>query len=313
MSEQYRAISRTTDEIIQAAFLQPHLFLWSGVRANEILGYKFVDENADVQPTMRWRNDVVDSVLRRHAARGAFDYNGNHQRALGAVYEAYPQKGRTAGNDLMIINASADYRVPFLADDLIELISRPEVWSKLSDSPEFLVQRQANLAREREIAAMTKNGSSNFTIRTGNSNSVRYDTNGFELQYSSSGGTRRAGPGFEGMSDQEVYAMWSQWSDQQAMNKMSVEDLRKVVKTGVQAAFVEKTQRDPQSLQPIVTAADAAEPLIDFRDGSVIDSRRKLIAFINDHHENSKKLLVGPDGKVIQHRKIRFEQLLNSR
>ncbi len=289
-------------------------FLFGDVPANISIAKSAIEANENALPEQRWWREVMTAVI-LDVARGRllpryqFCENPRYRATLDAVYSAY-SLARTESNAGLIIQASAG--IPFAnTQAILDRVAEPDVYGNLVKSPEFEAQVRSTKQRDAEIAAMTAKGS--FVIRTSNGNIVRYSSDGFEIQYSSSGGTRRGGPGFAGMDDQQVADLYAQWSAQQQMNSMSKEDLRKIVRTGVQNAFVEKYDRDPNSLQPIIPEEVKREHLLDPRDGSPILTKKHLCAVINLGDNIAKKLLCDPQGKSVPHKVKEFERVLNSR
>ena len=101
---------------------------------------------------------------------------------------------RTEAVQGLVIGAAYEHGVN-LADTLavLDVLALPEVFAKLPKSQAYVQTQGALAARQRKISEMTAGGSKNFSVRTGNSNSIRYSTDGHEIQFSSSGGIRKAG------------------------------------------------------------------------------------------------------------------------
>src|SRR6266478_1759206 len=194
------------------------LFIYSGVAANENVGYQAVMDNEIDEESHRWWGDVVHSVLRRCAANGQLARNQNYQRVLDSVYERFPEKARIEANNQLIIHSAFVNKIPFTEADIIDLVSIPDIWDTLATSRESEEQCQSNLARERMISEMTSGGSKMFSLRTNNLNAHTYDPRGREVQFSGSGGRRSISgdEGFAGMTDEQVQAMYAQWKLQES-------------------------------------------------------------------------------------------------
>ena len=117
---------------------------------------------------MRTRNTIatLDAVFKQfHLAHTEGNQQPGHRRCL------------TGARDLSDTLA------------VLDIIAEEENLGKLTKAPAFVDAQNELRARQRKISEMTSGGAKNFSVRTGNSNSIRYDVNGFELQFSS-----RVGP-----------------------------------------------------------------------------------------------------------------------
>lgn len=294
-------------------------YVYGGFMPNIQIGVNAVNENP-VPAEERWFQEIVQGVVFGIAdatnrglpdQRFTFCRNPRYDETLEAAYERY-SLARNESVQGLIIGAVYEHGVN-LGDTLatLDVLAQPEVFAKLPKSQAYVQTQGALAARQRKISELTSGGAKNFTIQTPNGNSIRYDTKGFIVEFSSSGGLRRSGPGFEGMDDAAIDTLYTQFQDQQRFKSMSVEELKAVVRDSVQQNYADKYRINPQTGMPVAHEAPT-ETLIDFRDGSVIDTRRKLIAFINASPENSRRLLT-QNGKSVPSKIRAFELLLNSR
>src|SRR6266478_4567611 len=312
MTEAYRRVEKTLDEIIEEHLRSEKLFLYSGIEANINIGIQAV-ENNDIEEThSRWRGDVVRSALQGCADRGMFAQNGNYLRALDAVYSHYPRFARVSGNDRMIVHFALKKNVPFEAQALADMIAEQEVWDSLALAPQYVEQTQAAKQREQWISEMTQGGSKPFALRTGNLNSETYDTAGRKVQFSGSGGRRfiKDDQGFAGMGDEQIKSMYDQWKQEQTYKSMSVEDLRKQVRQQGKEHFEQKFRGDPGSRQPATTPGNAV--LINPTNGQAITRRIDLIHYINSAPDALAKL-VKPKGVTIRERALEVDRLLGAK
>src|SRR6266478_2826239 len=312
MTQQYRRVEKTLDEIIEEHLRTEPLFLYSGVVANVKLGVQAVENNEIDEEHHRWRGDVVRSVLQGCASRGMFAQNGSYLRALDAVYERFPQKGRTEANNRAIISAAGAHQVPFDAEHLIDLVATPEVWAMLHDSRETLDQRQSNQQREWMIDEITKGGTQGFTLMTQYGGRRVFDKDGYEVQYSSSGGrAKKKLGGFENMSDEEIQQIHAHVMEKRAAIEAATNGtLKKQVKQLGENHYQGKFHGDPGSRQPATTPGNAI--LIDPRDGQAITRRIDLIHYINSSSDALAKL-VKPKGTTIRERALEVDRLLGAR
>ena len=292
-------------------------YIYGGFMPNIQIGVNAVNENP-VPADEKWFLQVVEGVIfniadetnRGVSERFAFCRNPRYDATLQAAYERY-DLARTEAVQGLVIGAACEHGVN-LGDTLavLDVLALPEVYSKLPKSEIFVQTQSALAARQRKINEMTSNGSKNFSVRTGNSNSIRYDVNGFELQFSSSGGTRHAGKGFDGMSDDEIEALYRQWVTEQRYKAMTPAQLKEIVRTGVQQNYVDKFKMDAVTNQPI---ANQVEALYDPTTGAAITTRKQLITYSNSSQDASKRLLCDKQGKSVPARVRAFERILNTR
>ncbi len=306
-------VEKTLADIVDEHLRSEELFLYSGVIANIELGIQAVEQNDIAEEDHRWWGNLVRDVLRQHAARGVFALNQNYLAALNAVYQQFPQKGRTEANNHAIIRAAGVHQVPFDAEHLIDLVATPEIWSTLHDSRETEDQRRSNNLREQRINEMTSNRTKPFSLRTATGNPRNFDTAGREMQFSGAGGRRYVSgdDGFEGMSNEQLEAIYDQWKQEQTYKSMSTEDLRKTVRQQGKERFEQKFNSDPTTGKP-VTSPNAAAVLVDPRNGQAITSRLGLIAYINSSNDALQRL-VKPRGTTIRERALAVDALLNQR
>ena len=211
---QHQRTERSADEIIEAILREEGTFIFSGVIANLSIARAAIEAN-DISPEEMWREDVVRDVIQRVAeytedppansedplARFRFTTNPQHAATLEAIFNRYPRIGRSKGNIRLILQAAAKNEVDFLPQPLLELIARPDVWNSLHVSEAHAAQQQANRQRQQWIAALTNNGTTNFTV-----DRKTYDTKGFEVQFSSSGGRAKVkdDEGFPGWTNEQL-------------------------------------------------------------------------------------------------------------
>jgi len=310
MTQQYRRVEKTLDEIIEEHLRTEPLFLYSGVVANVKLGVQAVEQNEIDEEHHRWRGDVVRAVLEQCAARGMFAQNGNYIAALDAVYTQFPQKGRTEANNRVIISAAGAHQVPFDAEHLIDLVALPEVWATLHDSRGCLEQRQSNQQREWMIHEITRGGTQGFTLMTQYGGRRVFDKDGYEVQYSSSGGrAKKKLGGFENMSDEEIQQIHTHVMEKRAAIAAATNGtLKKQVNQLGKDHYQGKFHGDPGSRTP----ANAAAVLVDPRNGQPISSRLGLIAYINSSNDALARL-VKPRGVTIRERALEVDRLLGAR
>ena len=292
-----------------------HSFIFGGMPANWGVAINAIQENPNCAPEQRWWLEVIQDVIYGIASgqhpQYQFCRNPRYDATLDAAYERFNLARNEAVQGIVI---GCVYQAGVnLADTLavLDVLALPENYEKLPKSQAFVEAQGAAQARKRKIDAMTSNGAKNFSIRTGNNNWTRHDTQGFELQASSGGGIRRAGKGFVGMTDEEIGEMYTKWAREQSMKNMSVEELKEVVRTGVQQQFVDRYKINPNTGMPVAHEAPV-EILYDPRDGSPITTRKELIRYINSSSDASKRLLT-QNGKSVPSKIRAFEALLNSR
>src|SRR6266478_5401682 len=311
MTEAYRRVEKTLDEIIEEHLRSEKLFLYSGIEANINIGIQAV-ENNDIEEThSRWRGDVVRSALQGCADRGMFAQNGNYLRALDAVYSHYPRFARVSGNDRMIVHFALKKNVPFEAQALADMIAEQEVWDSLALAPQYIEQTQAAKQSEQWVNQMTSGGSKTFSLRTPNGNSRTYDPQGREIQFSGSGGRRfiSGDQGFAGMTDEQIGTMHAQWSQEQKYKSMSVKELKQQVRQQGQQRYENRFHADPTTGVPVTTST---KQLIDPRSGQPFTSKAQLVSWINSSRFATAQLLQR-NGKVDPELAREFERILNGR
>lgn len=293
-------------------------YVYGGFMPNIQIGVNAVNENP-VPPDERWFQEVVQGVIfaiadgsnKGISQRFTFCRNPKYDATLQEAYKHY-NLARDESVQGLIIGAAYEHGVN-LADTLavLDVLALPEVFAKLPKSAAFVQAQGALQARQRKINELTAGGAKNFTIQTPNGNSIRYDTKGYIVEFSSSGGLRRSGPGFEGMNDAAIDTLYTQFQDQQRFKSMSVEELKAVVRGGVQQNYLDKYKINPNTGMP-VAHENPVETLYDPRDGSPITTRKALIKYINSSADASKRLLT-QNGKSVPSKIRAFELLLNSR
>ncbi len=171
-----------------------------------------------------------------------------------------------------------------------------------SNGEELQQQQRAIEQRTREINEITRNYTAGFKIRTPNGGIKVFDRDGFEIQFSGSGG--RAKPrdgGFDSMSDGEISAICEQIRTERRMRSMT--------KEGLKAEINPVRQQQYESSSTSLGPNPAGVELV--LDGKVITTKRELINAINSRNDATKTMLTrnGVTDRVLAKR---FEEILNS-
>ena len=290
-------------------------YVYGNSMPNILIGVDAVNENP-VPAEEKWFKEIVEDVIfaiaetsnKGISARYQFCANPKYIATLDAVFKQF-HLAHTEGNQQLVIGAAhgrAD-----LSDTLavLDIIAEEENLGKLTKAPAFVDAQNELRARQRKISEMTSGGAKNFSVRTGNSNSIRYDGTASSFSFPLAVGPS-CGKGFDAMSDSEIDALYQSWITEQRYKQMTPAQLKEIVRNGVQQAYQDRTGLDPNTNTPI---SRATEQLLDPRDGSPITTRRQLIAYINSSQDASKRLLCTPQGKSIPQKIRAFEALLNSR
>jgi hypothetical protein len=162
--------------------------------------------------------------------------------------------------------------------------------------------------RTNEINSITKNYSTGFKLRSPNGayHSMRvFDKDGFEIQFSSSGGgrTKPKGGGFDALSNEEVHDIYLEVTEERRLRGLSKNELKAEINPQRQ----QKYEASSRSMQPNPLGTQLINP----DNGQVIDNKRDLIRFINSGRDNTKRLLQrrGETDKTLAKE---FERILNS-
>jgi hypothetical protein len=194
------------------------------------------------------------------------------------------------------------FEVANLRNVLLKIIE--ENPQELLLTPEATERQERLEQRMNEINQITRNYTQGFKIRTPNGDIKVYDKDGFEIQFSSSGG--RAKPrdgGFDAMTNEQVHEYYEQVLEQRRLKDLSKEELRAEINPVRQ----QKYEASSTSLGP----NPAGVELIDPNTGAIISDKRSLIRVINSSADATKRMLTR-NGVTDRTLARRFEELLNS-
>lgn len=306
----------TEQQTVAYRLSQPRFFLYSNLDSNIHLVIEAVYQN-QIEPDLMWREDILDDVISRCVEGSTFGNsfiqiapNPKIRAALDGVYERYPRFGRNTANDQLIIEAASRYQINFDAQHLVQMVTDD---NNLFQSLALSAEHQQKVAdvrqRDQWIAALTNNGTTNFTV-----DRKTYDAKGFEIQFSSSGGRRKvAGDGgFLSWTDEQVKYAY----DQTMMKRGFIEQaekgtLRKTVNTLATQARIDKYHGDPGAYKPpMPTSETQAAVLIDPRNGNPITTRKQLIAYITSDRNALALLVRNRQGVTVPERALAVDRLL---
>lgn len=189
-----------------------------------------------------------------------------------------------------------------ISDVMDWLLEQQEI--PLSEAGREAQQQQRNVEqRTNEINEITRNYSSGFKIRTVNGGIKVYDKDGFEIQFSSSGG--RAKPkdgGFDSKTDEEIHSIYEQVMDERCLRSLSKEELKSEI---INPARQQQYEAAGKSLGPNPAGIELV------LDGVVITTKRELINAIKSSNDATKRMLTR-NGVTDRTLAKRFEELLNS-
>lgn len=304
--------------IVAQRLLQPRFYLYAWeTNIPQIIDAVYQNQ---VEPEQLWADHSIDDVISRCASDSGFRFGPNNEsyikieqnpttRAkLDAVYQHFhPRFVRCDSNDLFIIEGAFKHRIRFETENLINMIvENDSLFKSLAVSNEH----KENIADIHErlgmLAALTNNGTSNFIV-----DRKTYDTKGFEIQFSSSGGRRKVDGdgGFDDWTDEQVAYAYDVVMRTRRLKGMNVTDLRKHAhKEGVRR-FEERFHVNPETNIP----TKLNKKLIDPRTGQPFVDKAQLVSFINSfgRGEGVARLVV-VNGKIDPDLGAEFDRLINS-
>ena len=195
-----------------------HSFIFGGMPANWGVAINAIQENPNCAPEQRWWLEVIQDVIFGIASgqhpQYQFCRNPRYDASLDAAYERFNLARTEAVTGLGHWLRLSSRREPCRHARSSRCIGAARESTRSSRSRKSSSRHKALLAaRQRKINEMTSNGTKNFSVRTGNINSIRYDVQGFEIQFIPAADSRRAGKGFEGMTDEEIETIYRQVGD----------------------------------------------------------------------------------------------------
>lgn len=284
----------------------------------------------DVRP--RWNHPGNDSVITHHLGEGvqtretilktidrlgdakAIIYAPGVSEALAAAKEKHPLNSFEAfGHEKRVLDKCEEIgwsiqSVGNLADVMDWLIENEPPIPLTAAGREAQQQLRNVETRTNQINEITNGYKSGFKLRSpsGAYHSTRtFDKDGFEIEFSSSGGgrTKPKGGGFDAMTDDEVSAIHAEVMEERRLRGLSKEELKAEINPQRQKAY----EASSRSMQPNPLGVELINP----DDGTVINTKRDLIRFINSGRDNTKRLLQrrGETDKTLARR---FEEILNS-
>ncbi len=191
--EAYRPVARTVEQLVNDYLREEPTFIFADFVPNIGIAVMAVKATEVADEALRWGGPVIRSVVRGIAARQnprfQFCENPRYRETLNTVYATYG-KQRSVASDGIVIRECLTAGISL--DDVqsvLDLCANQEILDSLPDSAERTGQKHYNAGRQRMIDYITKNGTSGFSLTNEyGTNRREYDKDGFEIQFSSSGG-----------------------------------------------------------------------------------------------------------------------------
>jgi len=313
-TEAYRPIDRTVEQLVNDYLREEPTFLFADFAPNIGIAINAVKAAAVADETLRWGGPVIRSVVRDIAARQnprfQFCENPRYRNTLNCVLEAHGL-ARSASNEGIIVRAALAAGIPF--DDtqsVSDKIAEPDIFSKLGASPEREAQVRAANSKQQMIDFITKNGTSGFSLTNEyGTNKRQFDKDGFEIQFSSSGGRGPKGTSLFD-DDTNLHNAYNQIvAKRQAIELHNQGKLGQHVDQQAKQRYENRFHADPTTGAPINAST---KQLIDPRNGLPFTSKQQLVSYINSDRQATARLLQR-NGRVDPELGREFECILNGR
>lgn len=287
--------------------LRPETYLYSGLGGNvELIRSAYHGAFDGSAASYRAISQAAIDAVKR----GQLQPNPRYVEAFQEAFSGdAAQKSGLGCNESILIEQLVARRLPCTFENISALIS--EFWESLADNPAHTQQQFVSDLRARRIAEMTNNGTTGFSVQVG-PRKYAFDSQGRSFDYQrgmSQGGSLAAkGPwsagqgGFDSMDDDAVATLYEQWRTTNDLKNMSVEELRKVVKSNGATDIFNKNVHAPDSVP------DPQDRLYHPVTGEAF-GLKSLVKYINEAPYNGRNL-ISRNGRVVPRLRQLFEQTI---
>lgn len=294
--------------------LDPTTYIYGGVIANADMAYQHIEADYTRTDYLKWDiQNVHNKILNLVAQRGLIQ-NPRYVDVFVTVLNdpQFARKSGLAANEAMIFQELVNRDLPCTAENVSQTIV--DLWDQLADNSQYRENKADSDRRHAQIAEMTGSGTHGFSIQRG-PRKFAYEKDGRThdpnrgMAQGSSMALRGAwspsqGKAFAEMSNEQVNALYQEWKVSNNLRNMSIEDLRKLVRSNGTTDVFGKNVRVPSVVAPgpDVLLENPATPGQEFK-------QRDLIRYINAAPYNGRNLITR-NGRVVPELRKRFEEII---
>lgn len=316
--EAYRPVARSVEQLVNDYLREEPTIMYSDFEPNILMGVEAVKAIEIADESLRWGGPTIRTAIRRVAdlqflnrdgsVRFRFCENPRFRRTLDLVLDGH-KKAHSKANESLVIRAAIAAGISLNDTQAVsDMTAEEPLFSQLAASREHQEAVRAANSRQQMIDEITRNGTQGFTLMTQYGGRRVFDKDGYEVQYSSSGGrAKKKNGGFENMSDEDIRQIHAHVMEKRRAIEMAKDGtLAKHTQQLGKEHYQQKFNGDPGSNQPKPAAAAV---LTDPRNGQPIMRRIDLINYINSSRDALAKL-VKPRGVTIFERARAVDALL---